>query len=200
MTEWMVGEAIEEAEDARRAPFDNSQPQFAAGRTRRDGRTARGRFLKHARYNEPGWSWRGLASETVMRITRSIVIAASVVAFVGTADIAFAAASATTKECSDQWAKMKSDNKVPSGMTWPKFLSQCSKDAAASSDQPAAPTKTAAKAPAKTAPKTAAVDESDSGSSAADKKACDAKWGTYKTSKGVHGWKAYFTFMAGCMP
>jgi Meckel syndrome type 1 protein len=142
----------------------------------------------------------GLVSENAMIITRSIIIVASVAAFAATADVAFAAASATTKECSDQWAKLKADNNVPSGMTWPKFLSQCSKDAAASSDQPAAPTKTAAKAPAKTIAKSDTVDESDSGSSAADKKACDAKWGTYKTSKGVHGWKAYFTFMAGCMP
>jgi Meckel syndrome type 1 protein len=132
-----------------------------------------------------------------MIITRSIVIAASVLAFVASADIAFAAASATTKECSDEWAKMKSDNKVPSGMTWPKFLSQCAKDAAASSDQPAA---APAKAVTKTAAKSSNVDESDSGSSAAAKKSCDAKWGAYKTSKGVHGWKAYFTFMAGCMP
>lgn len=135
-----------------------------------------------------------------MILVRSIVIATSLVAFAGTADVAFAAASATTKECSDQWAKMKADNNVPSGMTWPKFLSQCSKDASASSDQPAAPAKTAAKAaPAKTVAKSETIDEGDSGSSAAEKKACDGKWGTYKTSKGVHGWKAYFTFMAGCM-
>lgn len=140
-----------------------------------------------------------------MTIRRSIIIAASLVAFVASADAAFAAASATTKECSDQWAKLKADNKVPTGMTWPKFLSQCSKDAAAGDQgaaaQPAAtktpaPTKTAAAKPAKSD----SVDEGDTGSSAADKKACDAKWGTYKASKGVHGWKAYFTFMAGCMP
>lgn len=141
-----------------------------------------------------------------MSIRRSIIIAASLVAFTASADVAVAAASATTKECSDQWAKLKTDNKVPTGMTWPKFLSQCSKDAAASDQgaaaQPAAATKTPA--PTKTAAvkpaKSDAVDESDSGSSAADKKACDAKWGTYKASKGVHGWKAYFTFMAGCLP
>jgi hypothetical protein len=34
MTKWTVGEAAEEADDARRAPFDNGRPQFAAGRTR----------------------------------------------------------------------------------------------------------------------------------------------------------------------
>jgi Meckel syndrome type 1 protein len=141
-----------------------------------------------------------------MTIRRSIIIAASLVAFAASADAAFAAASATTKECSDQWAKMKADNKVPSGLTWPKFLSQCSKDAAAAGDQGAAaqpaPTKTATAKPAatKTAAKSDTVDEGDTGSSAADKKSCDAKWGTYKASKGVHGWKAYFTFMAGCMP
>jgi hypothetical protein len=136
-----------------------------------------------------------------MTIRRSIIIAASLIAFAASADASFAAASATTKECSNQWAKMKADNNVPSGMTWPKFLSQCSKDIAASSDQPAAaPTKNATKASAtKMAAKADTVDEDDSASSAADKKACDAKWGTYKASKGVHGWKAYFTFMAGCM-
>jgi Meckel syndrome type 1 protein len=144
---------------------------------------------------------RGLFSEDIMAIRRSIIIAASLVAFVSSADGVLASASATTKECSDQWAKMKADNNVPSGMTWPKFLSQCSKDDAASSDQPAAtPAKKVARASAtKVATKRDTIDESDSNSSAADKKACDDKWGTYKASKGVHGWKAYFTFMAGCM-
>ena len=46
------------------------------------------------------------------------------------------AAVAATKSpamqaCSDQWAKLKADNKVPAGQTWPKFWSQCSKDYAA---------------------------------------------------------------------
>jgi hypothetical protein len=137
-----------------------------------------------------------------MTIRRSVLIAASLLSFAVSADAALAATNPKTKECSDDWAKMKADNKVPTGMTWPKFLSQCSKDAADASGQGAAapanppkPTKTAAVKPAKSD----AVDESDSSSSAADKKACDAKWGTYKASKGVHGWKAYFTFMAGCM-
>jgi Meckel syndrome type 1 protein len=147
----------------------------------------------------------GPVSEKVMTIRRSVIVIASIAAFVASADVAFAAASATTKECSDRWAKLNADNKVPKDLKWPQFLSQCAKELAASSgDQGAAsaqpaPTKTvAAKSPTKS--KSDAVDESESGSSAADKKACDTKWGAYKTSQGVHGWKAYFTFMAGCMP
>ncbi len=39
--------------------------------------------------------------------------------------------SPAMQACSDQWAKLKADGKVPSGQTWPKFWSQCSKDYAA---------------------------------------------------------------------
>ena len=45
--------------------------------------------------------------------------------------------------------------------------------------------------------KVAAVADQSGGN--VEKKACDAKWGTYKAEQKVHGWKAYFTFMAGCM-
>lgn len=165
--------------------------------------------LKHPRYNHPPWWYQvlGSVSEIAMPLRRSVLLAASFLCLAVSADAAFAATNPTTKECSAEWAKMKADNKVPTGLTWPKFLSQCAKDAAASGDQgateqPAAPaakpaTKTAS---AKSVAKSDAIDESDSTGSAADKKACDAKWGTYKASKGVHGWKAYFTFMAGCLP
>ena len=63
---------------------------------------------------------------------------------------------------------------------WPEFWSQCSKDFAAKNGEPAAPEKaTSKKAPEKSA-KTAAVDESDSSDSGELKKACDAKWGSYR--------------------
>ncbi len=39
--------------------------------------------------------------------------------------------SPAMQACSDQWAKLKADGKVPDGQTWPKFWSQCSKDYAA---------------------------------------------------------------------
>ena len=39
--------------------------------------------------------------------------------------------SPAMQACSDQWAKLKADDKVPAGQTWPKFWSQCSKDFAA---------------------------------------------------------------------
>jgi hypothetical protein len=57
--------------------------------------------------------------------------------------------------CSDDWSKMKADNKVPAGESWPKFWSQCAKDyAAAHPDADATPA--AAAAPA-AAPATAAT-------------------------------------------
>ncbi len=48
--------------------------------------------------------------------------------------------SPAMQACSDQWAKLKADNKVPAGQTWPKFWSQCAKDYAAAHPD-AAPTK-----------------------------------------------------------
>jgi len=48
------------------------------------------------------------------------------------------ATAATTAECSQRWAEMKKNDKVPQGMTWPKFLSQCSKDMVGSDEKPTA--------------------------------------------------------------
>jgi len=121
-----------------------------------------------------------------------ISIAAASVTFALTP--ANAATNPVQKQCSDEWDKMKSDNKVPSGMTWPKFYSQCAADAKTAADTTPAPAKT------KAARTVATTDESDTGSSADDKKVCDAKWGDYKARNDAHGWKAYFTFMAKCMP
>ncbi|MBN9017022.1 MAG: hypothetical protein J0H11_06360 [Rhizobiales bacterium] len=50
--------------------------------------------------------------------------------------------------CSDQWAKLKADNKVPAGQTWPKFWSQCAKDYAAAHPDEAAAAKSTAKSKA----------------------------------------------------
>jgi hypothetical protein len=47
--------------------------------------------------------------------------------------------------------------------------------------------------------KAAAVDESDSSGSGQQKQDCDAKWDSYKTRSGAHGWHDYFQFMAKCM-
>jgi len=99
-------------------------------------------------------------------------------------------------KCSAKWADLKAAGKTK-GQTWPEFWSQCSKDfAAKNGTEPAQPEKTTSK---KAAAKTAAVDESDSSGSGQQKKACDEKWGTYKTRLGAHGWHDYFQFMAKCM-
>ena len=106
--------------------------------------------------------------------------------------------------CSGQWAKMKEAKTIPEGQTWPKFWSQCSKDyAAAHASETTKDQAGAAATTDKTAKstKTASVNEDEpSGSSGKDKKACDTKWHDYKSTSGAHGWKAYFTFMAKCMP
>src|SRR5439155_23081993 len=107
--------------------------------------------------------------------------------------------------CSAEWQKMKNAGKTFQGQTWPKFWSQCSKDYAAKNPDAAAgagdaATTTEAETPAKKkATKTAAVDERDTTSSGAEKKACDAKWTAYKAKSGAHGWHDYFQFMAKCM-
>jgi hypothetical protein len=48
-------------------------------------------------------------------------------------------------------------------------------------------------------PPTSAEHENDSSGSGEQKKACDAKWDTYKGRSGAHGWHDYFQFMAKCM-
>ena len=100
--------------------------------------------------------------------------------------------------CSAKWADLKASGKTK-GQTWPEFWSQCSKDFAAKNGEPAQSEKTTSnKAPEKNA-KTAAVYESDSSGSGAQKKACDEQWGSYKARSGAHGWHDYFQFMAKCM-
>src|SRR5262245_20583422 len=103
------------------------------------------------------------------------------------------ATSAAIKACSHQWAGMKKANKIPEGQKWSDFWSQCSKDYAAKNGADAETEK-----PAKMK-KTAAVSEDDSSGSAQAKKECDAKWGSYKSRTGSHGWHDYFQFMAKCM-
>jgi hypothetical protein len=52
-----------------------------------------------------------------------------------------AAESAAQKACADEWAQLKTDNKIPSGTTWPIFEKDCMAKAAAAT--PAAPDKMA---------------------------------------------------------
>src|SRR5262245_38703437 len=111
------------------------------------------------------------------------------------------AKSPAMEACSAEWAKMKEAKTIPEGQTWPKFWSECSKEYAAAHGTTTEEATTTTTEKTKKATKTAAVNEDEpTGSSAADKKACDGKWHDYKTSSGEHGWKAYFTFMAKCMP
>ena len=119
-----------------------------------------------------------------------------------------AAKSPAMESCSAEWKKMKDAGQIPAGQTWPKFWSKCSKDyAAAHPEEGAAATQdNAAPAPAPAATtkkaasaKTAMVEESDSAGSGKQKKDCDAKWGSYKTRTGAHGWHDYVQFMSKCM-
>lgn len=128
-----------------------------------------------------------------------LVVAASV-------PLAHAATSPAMESCSAEWKKMKEGDKIPTGQTWPKFWSKCSKDyAAAHPDEGAAAAgqDNAAPAPATTkkaaSTKSSMADESESAGSGQQKKECDAKWGSYKTRTGAHGWHDYFQFMSKCM-
>ena len=61
--------------------------------------------------------------------------------------------SPAMQACSDQWAQLKADDKVPAGTTWPKFWSQCAKDyAAAHPDDSASAADKSAAAPAEPPP------------------------------------------------
>ncbi len=124
---------------------------------------------------------------------RWAILAAAGLLLTATLDVGTANAEtgATTNECSDQWAKMKAGNNVADGLTWPKFLAQCTASASG-----AVGTGQAGDA-AKVIKVATIANEGNGGN--VEKKACDAKWGTYKTEQKVHGWKAYFTFMADCM-
>jgi gas vesicle protein len=117
--------------------------------------------------------------------TGYIVLAASLAMLVLIPSHSIAARSSALKTCSSQWASLKKAGKTE-GQTWPEFWSQCSKDFA-SKHQGAA------------SKKAAAVDESDSSGSGQQKQDCDAKWDSYKTRSGAHGWHDYFRFMAKCM-
>jgi hypothetical protein len=97
------------------------------------------------------------------------------------------AATPAMEACSAKWADLKASGKTK-GQTWPGFWSQCSKDfAAKNGTEPAQPEKTTSKKTPEKSTKTAAVDESDSSGSGAQKKACDEKWSSYKGRSGAHG-------------
>jgi hypothetical protein len=114
---------------------------------------------------------------------------------------AVAATSPAMVTCKAQWTEMTEADSIPQGLTWSKFWSSCSKDYAATHRTDAGRTRAAATTKTPTATKTIAVNEDEpTGSSAADKDACDGKWVDYKTRTHAHGWKVYFTFMSKCMP
>src|SRR5262245_6224090 len=116
---------------------------------------------------------------------------------------AYAAKSPAMDSCTAEWKTMKAAGTIRSGQTWPQFWSQCVKDYAAAhptqstSDQnvqaPAPMVKKAASS------RGATIDESDAHGSGEQKKQCDGKWASYKSSSGAHGWHDYFQFMAKCM-
>jgi hypothetical protein len=116
--------------------------------------------------------------------------------------MAHAAKSPAMESCSAEWKKMKDAGTIQSGQTWPKFWSQCSKDYAAAHPDAAAGQQDTQVAPAAkkaASAKAAKADESDTTGSGAQKKQCDAKWASYKSQSGAHGWHDYFQFMAKCM-
>jgi hypothetical protein len=122
------------------------------------------------------------------------------VLFVGVTSAAVV--SPAMKACGAEWKKEKEAGTVPEGQSWPKFWSQCSKDYAAAHGSADESTTGAPEEPKAKARKTkVAINEDEpSGTSAEEKKACDGKWGSHKAATGEHGWKAYFMFMAKCMP
>jgi len=120
------------------------------------------------------------------------------------APASYAAKSPAMDSCTAEWKTMKAAGTIRSGQTWPQFWSQCAKDYAVShptqstSDQNAqAPSPSIVKKTAST--RAAMVDETDTHGSGEQKKQCDGKWGSYKSSSGAHGWHDYFQFMAKCM-
>ena len=127
-----------------------------------------------------------------MRV-RSALLTFSIALLVASTALPSFAATPAMEACSAKWADLKTAGKTKD-QTWPEFWSKCSKDFAGT--EPAQPEKaTSKKAPEKSA-KTATVDENDSSGSGEQKKACDAKWDTYKGRSGAHGWHDYFQFMA----
>ena len=129
--------------------------------------------------------------------TRSMLI--SIGAGLALAVLSAAAASAQTKSpamtaCSDQWSQMKTDNKIPSGTTWPKFWSQCSKDyAAAHPSDGSAP----AVAPAAAAPAAAPTMAASAGKSPA-MAACSDQWSQMKADNKVPSGTTWPKFWSQC--
>ncbi|WEK51637.1 MAG: hypothetical protein P0Y66_06525 [Candidatus Kaistia colombiensis] len=104
--------------------------------------------------------------------------AAKTAAAPAAADAKAAGKSTAMASCSDDWAKLKAANKVPSGQTWPKFWSQCSKDYAAAN-----PDGAAAAPAAKTGKAKAAATDDELGMALPDPDAA-AKLDTSKTAAG----------------
>lgn len=130
-----------------------------------------------------------------MRV-RSALLTFSIALLVASTALPSFAATPAMEACSAKWADLKTAGKTK-GQTWPEFWSKCSKDFAGT--EPAQPEKATSKKAPENSAKTATVDENDSSGSGEQKKACDAKWDTYKGRSGAHGWHDYFQFMAKCM-
>src|SRR5262249_53920007 len=106
------------------------------------------------------------------------------------------------ESCSGEWKKMKDAGTIPSGQTWPKFWSQCSKDYAAAHPDEAAGQQDTQTTPAPKkagSTKAATADESNSSGSSEQKKQCDGRGPPKKSETAAQGWHDYFHFMAKCM-
>ncbi|PPE81490.1 hypothetical protein C3941_01890 [Kaistia algarum] len=126
---------------------------------------------------------------------------------------ASAATSPAMQSCSDQWAQLKADDKVPAGQTWSKFWSQCAKDYAAAhpADAAAAADKTApppaepppAKTKAAAKPATAPAPADDMAATSGKGKspamaACSDEWAKLKADGKVPAGQTWPKFWSQC--
>jgi len=129
--------------------------------------------------------------------------------FAATLPASAATKSAAMQSCSDDWAKMKADDKVPAGQTWPKFWSQCSKDyaaahpddsdAATAAKAPAAPEpKAAAKSTAKAATDKAAAEAKPAAAKSAAMASCSDDWAKMKAANKVPAGQTWPKFWSQC--
>jgi hypothetical protein len=107
--------------------------------------------------------------------------------------------AATMADCASQWQQLKASGQQGT-QTYRDFSKACMAGGAAPTTQAAAPAPAAAVPPKPPTQVAAApVGADDTPSSAAAKKVCDSKWSDRKQQTGEHGYKAYFTFMSGCL-
>lgn len=120
-----------------------------------------------------------------------------------------AQAQSVMKQCGEKWSAAKAANQVPTGMTWPKFLSQCRADLAQPGAAPApapAPAPTPAVVPPKPAaptmapkpaPTSAATSAATGGAAGQHKRItqCGAEWRANKPtlSQQYGSWPKYWS-------